>query len=173
MFGVYLSWNLNSFSSFKQYSFPAKVSERVWEIMLHPLYCLTQDSGFIFDNTNAIYFSTPPTPLTLANRPVYARWRTIMWMETIFQNSCKWLVLDFGFYMSHFIHYFIKQNSKKGNYYFLNVFNRISTTENYYQNKQLDSEMQLFVTFCLGELDLKSFIRDWELAWNEWMNENL
>ena len=35
------------------------------------------------------------------------------------------------FYMSHFIIYFIMRNSKKGNYYFLNVFNRISTSNNY------------------------------------------
>ena len=52
------------------------------------------------------------------------------------QNSCEWLVLDFAqFYKSHSIIYFIKRNSKKGNYYFLNVFNRISASENYRQKK--------------------------------------
>ena len=54
----------------------------------------------------------------------------------ILQNTCKWLVLDFEqFCMSHSIIHFIKRNSKKGNYYFLNVFNRISTSENYRQKK--------------------------------------
>ena len=49
--------------------------------------------------------------------------------KPILQNTCKWLVLDFAqFYMSHSIIYFIKWNSKKGNYYFLNVFSRISTS---------------------------------------------
>ena len=33
--------------------------------------------------------------------------------------------------------------------------------------------MQLFVIFSSEELDLKSFIRAWEPAWNEWINENL
>ena len=46
-------------------------------------------------------------------------------LQIILQNNCKWLVLDFEqFYMSHSIIHFIKQNSKKGNYYFLNVLNR-------------------------------------------------
>ena len=54
--------------------------------------------------------------------------------EHIWQNTCKWLVLDFAqFYMSHSIIYFIKRNSKKWNYYFLNVFNRTSISENYRQ----------------------------------------
>ena len=43
------------------------------------------------------------------------------------KNTCKWLVLDFEqFYMSHSIIHFTKRNSKKGNFYLLNVFNRIS-----------------------------------------------
>ena len=76
--------------------------------------------------------------------------------KPILQNTCKSLVLDFEqFYMSHFIIHFIKRNSKKGNYYILNVFNKISTSKNYRQ-KKLDSKMQLFVIFCLEELD-------WEL----------
>ena len=33
--------------------------------------------------------------------------------------------------------------------------------------------MQLFIIFSSEEFDLKSFIRSWEPAWNEWMNENL
>ena len=82
--------------------------------------------------------------------------------EHIWQNTCKWLVLDFAqFYMSHSIIYFIKWNSKKGNYYFLNVFSRISTSP---KKKKLDSKMQLFVIFSSEELDLKSFIRAWEPA---------
>ena len=41
--------------------------------------------------------------------------------NSILQNTCKWLVLDFEkFYMSHSIINFIKRNSKRGNYYFLN-----------------------------------------------------
>ena len=85
--------------------------------------------------------------------------------KSILQNICEWLVLDFvHFYMSRSILYFIKRNSKKGNYYFLNVFNRISTSENYRQKKLLDSKMQLFVIFSSEELDLKSFIRAWEPA---------
>ena len=49
---------------------------------------------------------------------------------------CKWLILDFEqFYMSHSILHFIKRKSKKGNYFLLNVFNRISTLENYCQKK--------------------------------------
>ena len=56
--------------------------------------------------------------------------------KPILQNTCKWMVLDFEqFYMSHSIIYFIKRDSKKGNYYFLNVFNRTSTSENYRQKK--------------------------------------
>ena len=94
--------------------------------------------------------------------------------KPILQNTCKFLVLDFEqFYMSHSIIHFIKVTSKKVNYYLSNVFNRISTSENYRQKKKLDSKMQLFVIFFPEELDLKSFIRAWELAWNEWMNENL
>ena len=54
--------------------------------------------------------------------------------KPILQNTCEWLVLDFAqFYMSHSIIYFIKRNSKKGNYYLLNVLSRISTSENYRQ----------------------------------------
>ena len=68
------------------------------------------------------------------------------------------------FYISHSIIHFIKRNSKKGDYYFLNVFNRISTSENYRQRKLLDSKMQLFVIISPKELDLKSFIRAWEPA---------
>ena len=79
--------------------------------------------------------------------------------KSILQNTCEWLVLDFvQFYMSHSIIYFIKRNSKKGNYYFLNVFNRISTSENYRQKKLLDSKMQLFVIFSSEEIGLRSFI---------------
>ena len=68
------------------------------------------------------------------------------------------------FYISHSIIHFIKRNSKKGDYYFLNVFNRTSTSENYRQKKLLDSKMQLFVIISPKELDLKSFIRAWEPA---------
>ena len=56
----------------------------------------------------------------------------------ILQKNCKWLVLDFAqFYTSHSIIHFIiiKRNSKKGNSYFLNVFNRISASENCRQKK--------------------------------------
>ena len=85
--------------------------------------------------------------------------------KPILQNTCEWLVLDFAqFYMSHSIIYFIKRNSKKGHYDFFNVFNRISTSENYHQKKYLDSKMQLFVIFSSEEFDLKSFIRAWEPA---------
>ena len=39
--------------------------------------------------------------------------------KPIFQNTCKWLVLDFAlFYMSHSIIYLIKRKGKKTNYYF-------------------------------------------------------
>ena len=77
----------------------------------------------------------------------------------ILQNTCKWLVLDFAhFHMSHSINHFLKWNIKKGNYYFLNIFNSISTSEKYRQKTQLDSKMWLFVIFSLGGLDLKSFI---------------
>ena len=56
--------------------------------------------------------------------------------NAVLQNNCKWLVLDFAqFYMSHSIIYFIKRIIKKRNFYFLNVFNRISTSENYRQKK--------------------------------------
>ena len=68
------------------------------------------------------------------------------------------------FFMSHSIIHFIKRNSKKGYYYFLNVFKRVSTSENYRQNKFLDSKMQLFVIFPSEELELKSFIREWDPA---------
>ena len=52
----------------------------------------------------------------------------------ILQNTCKWL--DFPpFYISHSIDYFIQRNNKKGNCYFLNAFNRISTSESYRQKK--------------------------------------
>ena len=75
--------------------------------------------------------------------------------KPILQNTCEWLVLDFAqFYMSHSIIHFIKRNSKKGNYYFLNVFNRISTSENYHQKKQLDSKIKLFVMFYSGDVHL-------------------
>ena len=92
--------------------------------------------------------------------------------KPILQNTCEWLVLDFAqFYISYSIIYFIKRNSKKGNFYFLIVFNRISNRRTI--EKKLDSKIQLFVIFSSKELDLKSFIRVWEPAWNEWMNENL
>ena len=84
--------------------------------------------------------------------------------KPILQNTCKFLVLDFKqFYVSHSIIHFIKGTSKKVNYYLSNVFNRISTSENYRQ-KKLDSKVQLFVTFFPEEIDLKSFIRAWELV---------
>ena len=115
---------------------------------------------------------------TLLKKRFGHRWISVnlakFFKKPILQNTCEWLVLDFAqFYMSHSIIYFIKRNSKKGNYYFLNVFNRISTSENYRQKKLLDSKMQLFVIFSSEELDLKSFIRAWEPAWSEWMNEYL
>ena len=38
---------------------------------------------------------------------------------SIFQNTCKWLYLNFKqFYMSHSIIHFIKRSNKKGNYFF-------------------------------------------------------
>ena len=93
--------------------------------------------------------------------------------KVILQNTCEWLVFDFAqFYRCHSIIYLIKGNSKKGNYCFLNVFNRISTSENYHQKICIDLKMQLFVIYPSEELDLKSLIRAWEPAWNEWMNEN-
>ena len=50
--------------------------------------------------------------------------------KSILQKTWKWLVLDFDqFYMSHSIILLIKRNRKKGSYYFLNVFNRVSTSE--------------------------------------------
>ena len=45
--------------------------------------------------------------------------------------------------MSHSINRFIKRNRKKGNYYFLNIFNRISTLKNCRQKKLLDSKMRI------------------------------
>ena len=48
-----------------------------------------------------------------------------------------------------------------------------STGFQHRQKKKLDSKIQLFVIFSSEELDLKSFIRAWEPAWNEWINENL
>ena len=48
--------------------------------------------------------------------------------------------------------------------HFLNVFSRISISENYCQKKKLDSKMQLFFIFSSDEHDLKSFIRAWEPA---------
>ena len=85
--------------------------------------------------------------------------------KNILQNIYKWLILDFAhFHTSHSIYHFIKRNSKKGNYYFLNIFNRISTSKNYRQKKQLDSKIQFFVMFSSGELDVKSFVRAGELS---------
>ena len=90
------------------------------------------------------------------------------------KQSCRtpakgWFWNFAQFYMSHSTIYFINWNSKKGDYYFLNVFNRISTLENYSQKKLLDLNMQLSVIFTSEELNLKSFIRVWEPTWNEWM----
>ena len=45
-------------------------------------------------------------------------------------NGWFWIL---QFYLFHSIICFIKVNSKKGNYYFLNVFNRISAPDNYCQ----------------------------------------
>ena len=83
--------------------------------------------------------------------------------KPILQNTYEWLVLDFAqFYIPDSIIYFIKRNSKKENYYFLNVFNRLSTSENYRQKKLLGLKMQLFGIFSSEKLDLKSFIRAWD-----------
>ena len=90
--------------------------------------------------------------------------------KSILKRTRKWLVLDFA-QMPHLISHIIKRISKKGNHYCLNVFNRISTSENYRKKKLLDSKMQLFVIFSSKEHGLKSLIRAWELPWNEWMNE--
>ena len=46
-------------------------------------------------------------------------------------NGWFWILNSFQFYMSHSIIHLIYRNSKKRNNYFLNVFNRISTSENY------------------------------------------
>ena len=50
-------------------------------------------------------------------------------------NGWFWILHSFKSYMSHSIIHFINRNSKKWNYYVLNVFNSISTLENYRQKK--------------------------------------
>ena len=92
----------------------------------------------------------------------------------IFQKTCKCLVLDFEqFYISHSIIHFIKGNNKKGNYYFMNVFNRISASENYHQKKYLLLKMQLFAYFLqksstwnhsLGH-EMNEWIKLFKLLW--------
>ena len=58
---------------------------------------------------------------TLLKKRFGHRWISVnlskFFKKPILQNTCEWLVLDFAqFYMSHSIIYFIKRNSKKGNY---------------------------------------------------------
>ena len=103
--------------------------------------------------SHANHVSTPFTLPTLVHHPCHPRWHVTQarcphnprqhathtdtcisvnlakfYKKTFSRNTCKWLVLDFTqLYMSHSIIYFIKRNSKKRNYDFLNAFNSIST----------------------------------------------
>ena len=86
--------------------------------------------------------------------------------KAILQNTCKRPALDFAHScMSYSIIHFIKKNRKKGNY-FLNVFNRISTSEKkeiiWFEN----------ATFCyIFRVALLEIIHLGMGAGLKWMNE--
>ena len=68
---VYLTWNLDYFSSFEQYSFPASFQKEFWEKIRHPRYCLVHYPVISSNITNAIYFRALLMLLTLAHQPPY------------------------------------------------------------------------------------------------------
>ena len=75
--------------------------------------------------------------------------------KPILQNTCEWLVLDFAqFYISYSIIYFIKRNSKKGNFHFLIVFNRISTSENYRKKIRFENTTFCYIFFKRARLEI-------------------
>ena len=89
--------------------------------------------------------------------------------KPILQNIYKWLFLDFAqFYMSRSIIYFIKRNSRKRNYYLLNVFNRISTSPK--EIIRFENATFHYIFFRRAPLE----IIHWSMgAGMKWMNENL
>ena len=66
MFRVQMTWKLNSFSSFEQYSFPGRFRKEFEK------QCATRDTVYCHSDissniTNATHFSMPPTLPTLAH----------------------------------------------------------------------------------------------------------
>ena len=74
--------NLNSFSSFEQYSFPTSFCE--FHFLRVSTYCLVHHPSSSSDITNATYFSTSPT---LAQGPPYPRWHTTNGLSPIIMNE--------------------------------------------------------------------------------------
>ena len=85
MFEVQMTWNLNSFSSFEQYSFRTSFYE--FNFLRVFFYCLVHHPGISSNITNATHYSTPPTPPTLAQQPPYPRWHTTNGLSPVIMNE--------------------------------------------------------------------------------------
>ena len=76
MFEVYMTWHLNYFTSFEQYSFPASFQKEFWEIIRHPRYCQVHYPVISSNISNAIYFRA--THAAHASTPnTLPRWHSI------------------------------------------------------------------------------------------------
>ena len=72
---MYMTWNLNSLSTFWTIFISCELLEWVWEIMRRPRFFLAHYPSISSNITNAIDFRMPPTPLMLAHHPPCPRWR--------------------------------------------------------------------------------------------------